>query len=95
VETVATEKSGIDTLIQQIHTHYQHILRYNILAAAARQAAQAELLDRLQATLLAECLAQVGPERLETLVARIAAREMSTRKAVQDALDARDRNAPQ
>ncbi len=95
VETVATEKTGIHTLIQQIHTHYQHILRYNILAVAARQAAEAELLDRLQAALLAECLALVGPERLDTLVARVAAREISTRKAVQDALDARDRNPPQ
>jgi LAO/AO transport system kinase len=92
IETIATEKVGIDTLIQQIHTHYQHILRYNVVAVVARQAAEAELLDRLQAALLTECLAQVGPERLSVLVSRVAAREISTRKAVQDALDTRDRN---
>ena len=82
--TVAIDGSGIADLASCIDAHRSYLERSGRLALRERERVRAELEMLLRRALLADFEAGLEPGKLDSLVARIALREMTTYQALQE-----------
>jgi LAO/AO transport system kinase len=87
VQTIATEKTGIDTLATQIAAHRQYLYTSGTLARRDQARIEAELLDRLRDALLDRLLGQVDSSLFSDRIAAIQQREVTPDQVVNDLLN--------
>ncbi len=90
IETVATESQGIDTLLQALEAHRQHLLQDGVQPSRERERIEIELLDRLQASLLARLLSRVPADVFATVIEQVQSRALDPQSAVATLLEAYD-----
>ncbi|MCS6837080.1 MAG: methylmalonyl Co-A mutase-associated GTPase MeaB [Anaerolineae bacterium] len=81
VETVATEKKGIDALLEAIDAHRAH-LQGEAFVKRQRQNIEVELLDRLQTALLERLNRSLSSEALRDMIDQVRQRQLSPQAAV-------------
>jgi LAO/AO transport system kinase len=90
VQTVATDpdaaKNGIDTLIEAIASHRQHLKDVHLTAELEAQRIEIELHDRLQAALMARLRESISQDDMSAIIRRIQARELDPQGAVREIL---------
>ena len=89
LETVALEHTGLDALLDAIDRHRAHLDDSGQRADRERLRLEAELIERLQATLLARLIAEQTPARLHAVVDQMLARTLDPGQAVNVLLDNR------
>ncbi len=83
LETVATEHTGLAALLDAIDEHRAHLDDSGQRAERERLRLEAELIERLQAALLARLITQHTPARLHAVVDQMLARTLDPGQAVQ------------
>lgn len=87
LQTVALDGSGVPEVLKAIGAHREYLCTSGLLAKRERMRVQAELLNLLQRQLLEQLVSQVGEERIETWIERIAAREVDVYTATRELCD--------
>jgi len=82
VETVATEKKGMEALLEAIDAHRAH-LQGEAFARRMRQNIEVELLDRLQTALLDRLNRSLPSQALDALIDQVRQRQISPQAAVE------------
>ena len=82
VETVATEKKGIEALLEAIDAHRAH-LQGEAFIKRQRQNLEVELLERLQTALLERLNRNLSSEVLSTMIDQVRQRQISPQAAVE------------
>lgn len=90
VETVATESQGIDALLQALEAHRQHLLQDGIQRSRERERIEIELLDRLQASLLARLLSRVPADVFAAVIEQVQSRALDPQSAAAALLEVYD-----
>ncbi len=88
LQTIALDGSGVPEVLDTIAAHRKHLRASGLWAKRERERVETELSNVLQRELLDRVMAQVGEERMQAWVERIAAREVDVYAAVQAILDA-------
>jgi LAO/AO transport system kinase len=90
VETVATDSTGIDILVDAVERHRQHLVDGKLLGQLQRQQIELELYDRLRETLMARLLRAVPDERIAKVIERIQARELDLQGGIREILSVQE-----
>jgi len=85
IETVATEKRGLEALLEAIDAHRAY-LQGEVLAKRLRQNIEVELLDRLQSALLERLNHRLPPQALADLIDEVRQRRLAPQAAVETLL---------
>lgn len=86
LKTVATKGQGIDFALQWIDKHQKYLETHSLLRARERARLRSELEMVLQRELLARVVSGVNGTRIESLVDKLAAREMDVYQAAEQLL---------
>ena len=93
VQTIATsstpdaENDGIGDLTKQIEVHRIYLHESGTFARRQRASLDGEIADRLRDALLARLLAQISADEVESLIARVADRDLDPASAVSALLE--------
>jgi LAO/AO transport system kinase len=87
LQTVATEYTGLDAVVEAIHQHRDHLRESGILAERERQRVETELAERLRDALLARLVNDLPDGTLQGVVERILRRELDPARAVRDLIN--------
>lgn len=90
LQTVALDGTGVAEVLEAIQTHREHLRSSGLLAKRERLRVETELLNVLQRDLLEQLITQVGEQRVQSWVERIAAREVDVYTAVQRICEERE-----
>jgi LAO/AO transport system kinase len=83
LQAIALDGTGVPEVLEAIAAHHEHLHASGLWAKRERERVEMELLNILQQELLDRLLAQVGDERIQAQVERIAAREADVYTVVQ------------
>lgn len=87
LKTIATEKSGLDELVDAIERHRAYLQESGLFEERARERVQFELATRLREELLARLLDERSPAAVADVIERILARQIDPGSAVRELLD--------
>jgi len=86
LQTIALDGTGVPEVLEDVAKHREYLYTSGLWARRERVRVETELRNVLQQELLDRLLAQVGEERIQAWVERIAAREVDVYAAVQEIL---------
>lgn len=87
IETIATERAGIEALADAVEAHRAYLTESGQLAERERYRIEAEIAERLRETLVARLLDGRDPAVVEGLIRRVLAREIDPGRAVEVLVD--------
>ncbi len=88
VDTVAIKDTGLEELLQKIYSHWEYILKQNLLKDKVKIRSQMQLMELIKELVLKKiCSISLSPEELEQHIEKIAARESDPYTAAEEIIE--------